>query len=61
VMAVNVKSIYLMSKFAIPEIAKQGGGAIVNTGSGWGIKADARDFILRVERRGGQHDARPGN
>jgi len=38
VMAVNVKSIYLMSKFAIPEIAKQGGGAIVNTGSGWGIK-----------------------
>jgi NAD(P)-dependent dehydrogenase (short-subunit alcohol dehydrogenase family) len=38
VMAVNVKSIYLMSKYAIPEIAKQGGGAIVNTGSGWGIK-----------------------
>jgi NAD(P)-dependent dehydrogenase (short-subunit alcohol dehydrogenase family) len=38
VMAVNVKSIYLMSKFAIPEIIKQGGGAIVNTGSGWGIK-----------------------
>ncbi len=38
VMDVNVKSIFLMSKFAIPEIAKQGGGAIVNTGSGWGIK-----------------------
>lgn len=38
VMAVNVKSIYLMCKFAIPEITKQGGGAIVNTGSGWGIK-----------------------
>ncbi len=38
VMAVNVKSIFLMSKYAIPEIAKQGGGAIVNTGSGWGIK-----------------------
>ena len=38
VMAVNVKSIYLMCKYAIPEIAKQGGGAIVNTGSGWGIK-----------------------
>ncbi len=38
VMAVNVKSIYLMCKFAIPEIAKQGGGSIVNTGSGWGIK-----------------------
>lgn len=38
VMAVNVKSIFLMSKYAIPEIAKQGGGAIVNTSSGWGIK-----------------------
>ncbi len=38
VMDVNVKSIFLMCKYAIPEIAKQGGGAIVNTGSGWGIK-----------------------
>jgi len=38
VMDVNVKSIYLMSKFAIPELIKQGGGAIVNMGSGWGIK-----------------------
>lgn len=38
VMAVNVKSIFLMSKYAVPEIAKQGSGAIVNTSSGWGIK-----------------------
>ncbi len=38
VMAVNVKSIFLMSKYAVPEIVKQGGGAIVNTSSGWGIK-----------------------
>jgi NAD(P)-dependent dehydrogenase (short-subunit alcohol dehydrogenase family) len=37
-MDVNVKSIFLMSKYAVPEIAKQGGGAIVNIGSGWGIK-----------------------
>ena len=36
-MAVNVKSIYLMSRYAIPVIAKAGGGAIVNTGSGWGL------------------------
>jgi NAD(P)-dependent dehydrogenase (short-subunit alcohol dehydrogenase family) len=36
-MAVNVKSIYLMSKYAIPIMAKAGGGAIVNTGSGWGL------------------------
>jgi NAD(P)-dependent dehydrogenase (short-subunit alcohol dehydrogenase family) len=38
VMAVNVKSVFLMSKYAIPEIARQGGGAIVNSSSGWGIK-----------------------
>jgi NAD(P)-dependent dehydrogenase (short-subunit alcohol dehydrogenase family) len=37
VMAVNVKSIYLMSKYAIPHLAERGGGAIVNTASGWGL------------------------
>jgi len=38
VMAVNIKSIYLMSKFAIPELVKRGGGSIINTSSGWGLK-----------------------
>lgn len=38
VMAVNVKSIFLMSKYAIPHLARAGGGAIVNTSSGWGLK-----------------------
>jgi NAD(P)-dependent dehydrogenase (short-subunit alcohol dehydrogenase family) len=38
VMDVNVKSIFLMSKYAVPVMAKQGSGVIVNTGSGWGIK-----------------------
>ncbi len=37
VMAVNVKSIFLMSKYAIPEMVKAGGGVIINTGSGWGL------------------------
>lgn len=37
VMAVNVKSMFLMSKFVVPVMEKQGGGAIVNTGSGWGL------------------------
>ncbi len=37
VMAVNIKSIFLMSKYAIPHMIKAGGGAIVNTGSGWGL------------------------
>lgn len=38
VMAVNVKSIFLMSKFSIPYIEKAGGGSIINTSSGWGLK-----------------------
>lgn len=37
VMAVNVKSIFLMSKYAIPVMAGAGGGVIINTGSGWGL------------------------
>jgi NAD(P)-dependent dehydrogenase (short-subunit alcohol dehydrogenase family) len=37
VMAVNVKSIFLMSKYAIPHMVERGGGAIVNTASGWGL------------------------
>ncbi len=38
VMEVNVKSIFLMSKYAIPQMEKRGGGAIINTSSGWGLK-----------------------
>jgi NAD(P)-dependent dehydrogenase (short-subunit alcohol dehydrogenase family) len=38
VMDVNVKSIFLMSKYAVPLMTMQGGGSIVNMGSGWGIK-----------------------
>ena len=33
VLAVNLKSIFLMSKYAIPEMQTRGGGAIVNTAS----------------------------
>ncbi len=42
VMAVNVKSIYLLSKHAIPEMKKAGGGVILNTGSGWGLTGGQR-------------------
>jgi NAD(P)-dependent dehydrogenase (short-subunit alcohol dehydrogenase family) len=37
VMAVNVKSVYLMSKHALPVMMKAGAGAIINIGSGWGL------------------------
>lgn len=36
VMAVNVRSVFLMCKHAIPAMTE--GGSIVNTGSGWGLK-----------------------
>ncbi len=41
-MAVNVKSIFLLSKQAIPVMATAGGGAIINTGSGWGLAGGRR-------------------
>jgi len=37
VMAVNVKSIFFLSKYAIPLMAQVGGGVIINTASGWGL------------------------
>jgi NAD(P)-dependent dehydrogenase (short-subunit alcohol dehydrogenase family) len=41
-MAVNVKSVYLMSRYAIPMMADTGGGSIVNIGSGWGLVGGGR-------------------
>jgi NAD(P)-dependent dehydrogenase (short-subunit alcohol dehydrogenase family) len=38
VMAVNVRGPFLMSKHVVPLMKAAGGGAIVNTGSGWGLK-----------------------
>lgn len=38
VFAVNVRSMFLMCKYAIPVMADGGGGSIINTGSGWGLK-----------------------
>lgn len=37
VMDVNAKSVYLMCKYVIPVMVRDGGGAIVNTASGWGL------------------------
>ena len=41
VMAVNVKSIFLMGKYAIPHMEKTG-GSIINTSSGWGLKGGGK-------------------
>jgi NAD(P)-dependent dehydrogenase (short-subunit alcohol dehydrogenase family) len=51
VMAVNVKSVFLLSKHAIPIMAQAGGGAIVNTGSGWGL-VGGRDAVSYCASKG---------
>jgi NAD(P)-dependent dehydrogenase (short-subunit alcohol dehydrogenase family) len=42
VLAVNLKSIFLMSKYAVPVMGRAGGGSIINTSSGWGLRGGAR-------------------
>ncbi len=37
VMAVNVKSMFLMSRLVVPIMAKSGGGSIIHMASGWGL------------------------
>lgn len=46
VMAVNVKSIFLMSRAAIPVMHETAGrGSIINTGSGWGVTGGAEAVV----------------
>jgi NAD(P)-dependent dehydrogenase (short-subunit alcohol dehydrogenase family) len=45
VMAVNVKSIYLLSREVIPHMEKQGAGSIINTASGWGLAGGAKAAV----------------
>jgi NAD(P)-dependent dehydrogenase (short-subunit alcohol dehydrogenase family) len=42
VMAVNVKSVFLMSREVIPIMAGAEGGSIINTASGWGLAGGPR-------------------
>ncbi|NLB29134.1 MAG: SDR family oxidoreductase [Clostridiales bacterium] len=38
VLDVTLKGVYLVSKYAVPLMARGGGGSVINTGSGWGLK-----------------------
>lgn len=42
IMAVNVKSIYLLSRSAIPIMTAAGGGVIINTASAWGLAGGSK-------------------
>ncbi len=52
VMDVNVKSVFLMSRCAIPIMAKQGGGVIINTASGWGLTGGAKAAVYCASKGG---------
>jgi NAD(P)-dependent dehydrogenase (short-subunit alcohol dehydrogenase family) len=38
VLEITLKGVYLMSHHAIPHMIENGGGSIINTGSGWSLK-----------------------
>jgi len=42
VIAVNLRSVFLLSRYAIPHMVQAGGGAIVNNASGWGLVGGPR-------------------
>ncbi len=52
VMDVGLKGTYLMSKFVIPIMAEAGGGSIINTGSGWGMKGGDKAAVYCAMKGG---------
>jgi NAD(P)-dependent dehydrogenase (short-subunit alcohol dehydrogenase family) len=42
VMAVNLKSIFLLSRLVVPIMIKNRGGSVINMASGWGLAGGAR-------------------
>lgn len=42
VLDVTLKSVYLLSRAVIPHMIRDGGGRIINTGSGWSLKGGPR-------------------
>ncbi len=42
VLDVNLKAVFLFSRYVIPMLEKSGKGSIINAGSGWGLKGGAK-------------------
>ncbi|RKP48864.1 glucose 1-dehydrogenase [Cohnella endophytica] len=42
VLNVTLKGVYMLSKYVIPIMEQGGGGSIINSGSGWGLKGGDR-------------------
>lgn len=53
-MAVNLKGVFLVSKYAIQEMRKAGGGAIVHVSSGVALKG-VKDRVAYTASKGGVH------
>jgi NAD(P)-dependent dehydrogenase (short-subunit alcohol dehydrogenase family) len=53
ILAVNLKSVYLCSKYAIPHLRKRGAGAIVNTASNVSMAMAIKDRAAYVAAKGG--------
>ena len=50
VMAVNVRSVFLGAKFAVPHMRRQGGGSIINTASVSGLDGDAGSVVYSASK-----------
>jgi len=49
---VNLKGVYMLSHHVIPHMIKNGGGSIINTGSGWSLKGGP-DAVSYCASKGG--------
>ncbi len=52
VINVNLKSVYLMCHFVIPFMIKNGGGSIINIGSGWALKGGPKAVAYCASKAG---------
>ncbi|MDA1075848.1 MAG: SDR family NAD(P)-dependent oxidoreductase [Proteobacteria bacterium] len=50
VMAVNVRSVFLGAKYAVPHMQKQGGGSIINTASISGLHGDGGAVVYAASK-----------
>lgn len=50
--AINLRGVFLSMKYQIPELLKRGGGAIINTSSGAGVKAFRNQAAYAATKHG---------
>lgn len=52
ILNVNLKGIYLLSRYVIPIMIKANKGSIINTGSGWGLKGGSNALAYCASKGG---------